>query len=254
MFLTKIFSTLFLTGILLNAAAQDFNATIKEADRLESSLNEKAAFAKFKEALKIQPANLYALCKASELCSRIGKRETNVKLREGYYEAAKIYAQTALKIQPSYSDANCAMAIALGRNSMSKSGKEKIESAKELKKYIDIALKNNPNNFKALHVLGRWHYEISDLNAIEKAAVKVLYGGLPAASIKEAIKALEKVQVLSGGLFILNYLELAKAYYRNDDDKKAITTLKAIAKLPNQTEDDASIKEEAKKLLKKWDD
>jgi tetratricopeptide (TPR) repeat protein len=250
---TKIFTTLFLSSTLLIANAQDISIVLKEADRLEAALNEMAAFAKFKEVLKLQPSNLYALSKCSELCSRIGKRQHNTKLRDEYYQAAKIYAQTALKIQPSHSDANCAMAIALGRSSMSKSGKEKIISAKEIKKYVDAALTSNPNNFRALHVLGRWHYEISDLNAIERAAVKVFYGGLPAASIKSAIAAFEKAQVLSGGAFVLNYLELAKAYYRSDDKKKAIATLKAMAGLLNQTEDDASIKEEGKKLLKKWE-
>jgi tetratricopeptide (TPR) repeat protein len=251
--LIKYFITIILSNILLIAGAQDITAIIKEADLQEASLHEMAAFIKFKEALRVQPTNLYALCKCSELCSRIGKRQQSSKLSDEYYEAAKIYAQTALKIKSDYSDANCAMAIALGRSTMSKSGKEKIATAKEIKKYVDAALKSNPNNFKALHVLGRWHYEVSDLNMMEKAAVKILYGGLPSASIKSAITALEKVQFLSGGGFVLNYLELAKAYYRNDDNKKAINTLKVMASLPNKTEDDMSIKEEGKKLLKRWE-
>ncbi|MBK7123730.1 MAG: hypothetical protein IPH68_13555 [Chitinophagaceae bacterium] len=114
--------------------AQDINALIREADRLESVPDEKAAFRKFKEVLKVNAANVYALNKCSELCSRIGQREiTNTKLRDEYYLAAKIYAETALKINPNNSEANCVMAIALGRSSMSKSGREKIINAKEVK-------------------------------------------------------------------------------------------------------------------------
>ena len=104
--------------------AQDINALIKEGNRLESVPDEKAAFHKFKEVLKLNATNIYALNKCSELCSRIGQRETrNTKLRDEYYLAAKIYAETSLKIDPKNSEANCVMAIALGRSSLSKSGK-----------------------------------------------------------------------------------------------------------------------------------
>ncbi len=235
----------------LTMDAQDIAAMIKEADRLEHIPDEKSAFSKFKEILKFQSTNIYALNKCSELCSRIGKRQTNPKLLEDYYSAAKTYAGIALKVNPNNSEANCVMAIALGRTSVSRSGKEKINSAKDIKKYVDISLKNDPKNYKAWHVLGRWHYEISNLNALERAAVKVFYGGLPAASIEESISAFEKAQGITGG-FILNYFELAKAYKADDQKEKAIAILKKMLSVPNQTEDDPIIKEDGKKLIRDW--
>lgn len=236
---------------ILSAIAQDIQVIIKEADRLEALPDEKASFLKFKEALKIQSTHLYALSKCSELCSRIGQRQKNAKLRDEYYAAAKIYAETALKINANYAPANCAMAIALGRSSMSKSGKEKIINAREIKKYVDAALKNDSRNFKAWHVLGRWHYEINNLTMLERAAVKVLYGGLPSASIKESIIAFEKARSLYPG-FILNYLEMAKAYKEDGKKDKAIAYINTMLTLPNLTEDDASIKEKGRTLLKSW--
>ena len=157
---------------------QDVAALIKEGNRLEAVPDEKGAFHKFKEVLKLNATNIYSLNKCSELCSRIGQRETvNTKLRGEYYQAAKIYAQTALKIDPKNSEANCVMAIALGRSSLSKSGREKIENAKEVKRYVDAAIAGDASNFKAWHVLGRWQYEISNLNGLERSLVKILYGG-----------------------------------------------------------------------------
>lgn len=232
--------------------AQDINALLKEAARLESVPDEKASFHKFKEVLKLSPTNITALNKCSELCSRIGQRElTNTKLRGEYYMAAKIYAETALKIAPDNSEANCVMAIALGRSSMSKSGREKIENAREVKKYVDAAIKNDPQNFKAWHVLGRWQYEISNLNAVERGLVKVFYGGLPAVTLKESIASFEKARSLRPE-FILNYLEMAKAYKDNNDKLKAIAYLNAMLNLPIQTEDDVAIKEKGKTLIKNW--
>jgi tetratricopeptide (TPR) repeat protein len=243
----------FLISILtfLNPAAQDIDSIIKEADRLEAMPDEKAALAKFKEALRLKPIHLHALSKSSELCSRIGQRQTNAALRDDYYKAAKTYAATALMIDSTNSEANTSMAIMLGRSTLTKSGKEKVVSAKDLKKYVEVAIKNNPNNFLAWHVLGRWHYEISNLNVVERAAVKVFYGGFPPSSLKEGIKAFEKAQSLTPG-FILNYLELAKAYNRNNQKDKAKALLAVMLLLPNHTEDDPAIKETGKKLLEDW--
>ena len=185
------------------------------------------------------------------MCSRIGKRQTNPKLIEDYFTAAKTYAATALKINPNNSESNCVMAIALGRTSLNRSGKEKINSAKEIKKYVDAALKNDPKNFKAWHVLGRWHYELSNLNMFERGAVRVFYGGLPESSLAASITAFEKSHSITDG-FILNYFEMAKAYKRNNQTAKAVALLTKMLTVKNQTEDDPITKEEGRKLINDW--
>ena len=212
----------------INAHAQDVAALITEGIRLEAVPDEKGAFKKFKEVLKLNATNIYALNKCSELCSRIGQRETvNTKLRGEYYLAAKIYAQTALKVDPKNSEANCVMAIALGRSSLTKSGREKIENAKEVKKYADAAIAGDAGNFKAWHVLGRWQYEISNLNSLEKGIVKLFYGVLPPATLKQSIASFEKARALRPE-FILNYYEMAKAYKDNGNKAKAIAYLQLL--------------------------
>ncbi|MEP6712730.1 MAG: hypothetical protein ABJA37_09955 [Ferruginibacter sp.] len=242
---------LFTAGFLCSIA-QDINSYINEGNRLEALPDEKAAFQKFKIALKLQPGNLYALNKCSELCSRIGNREKDIKSRDNYYAAAVIYARTALKISPTNDEANVVMAIAVGRTVLIKSGKEKISAVKDIKHYADIALKTNAQNFKAWHILGKWNYEVSNLNMMERAAAKIFFGGLPDASLKNAISSYEKAKSLNPG-FLLNYLELAKAYKRNDDTGKAIAQLRILLPLPMQTEDDPRIKTEAQKLIKSWE-
>ncbi len=247
-----LFFLVMIASPVLPVKAQDIAMLIREADRLEAVPDEKAAFQKFREVLKLQPLNMYALYKCSELCSRIGKRQVYPKVRDDYYHAAKTYAEIALKINPADSDANCAMAMALGRSSMSKSGKEKVANAKEVKRFVDISLRSNPNNYLALHILGRWHYEINNLSMLERAAVKVLYGGMPAASIRESIAAFEKVRSLQPG-FLLNYLEMAKSYKQDGQKAKAIAYLKWMLTLPNHTEDDPAIKEMGRSMIKDWE-
>ncbi|MEO6583363.1 MAG: hypothetical protein ABIO05_03515 [Ferruginibacter sp.] len=242
--LSFIFSSLYLP-------AQQAAALIKEAEKLEQLPDEKGAFQKFKLALKAEPNNLVALAKCSELCSRIGNRQADHKVRDSYYDAAVLYAKKALQLYPQNDEANVAMGIAVGRTSLTKSGKEKIAAAKEIKQYAETALKYNPKNFKAWHILGKWNYEVSSLNMMERAATAVFYGGLPAASFQNSITAYEKARSYNSA-FLLNYLELAKAYRKNNEKQKGISLLKAVATLPVQTEDDPRIKNEAAGLLKSW--
>lgn len=246
-----LFNFLFLFFISVPAFSQDMNAMIHEAERIENLPNEKAAFEQFKIINKKFPNQVYVLSKCSELCSRIGNREKAENYRDAYYKAAVQYAKQALQLNYNYDEAHVAMAIALGRVSLLKGGKEKIAGAKEIKMHAEKAIALNPNNFKAWHIIGKWNYEVSNLNMMERAATKVFYGGLPSASMSHAIAAYEKARSLSNN-FLLNYLELAKAYYKNDEPSKANASLKVILTLPSLTEDDPRIKSEAAALLKKW--
>jgi hypothetical protein len=236
----------------IQSYAQDVNSLLKEGDRLELVPDQKASFLKFKEVLKIQPSNLHALAKAAELCSSIGNRETNTKTRDDYFAVALIYAKTAYKLYPETDEANVAMAIAQGRIILLKSGKEKIAAVKDLKAYAEKATKVNPNNFKAWHILGKWHYEVSNLSSFERGAAKIFYGALPTSSLASSIACYEKAKVLNNN-FALNSLELSKAYKRNGEKDKAIALLKHAISLKNIVEDDPKIKLEAQGLLKKWE-
>lgn len=241
----------FLFFTFFKSTAQDINLLIREADRLEDIPNELAAYSKFKEALKIQPAHLYSLTKSSELCSRIGARETNSKTRDAWFAAALSYANKAIAIAPFNDQANVSMAMALGKSSLTKSGKEKLKSAKEIKKRVDIALKSNPGNYLAWHILGRWNYELSNISGVERTAAKIFYGGMPLGSVKNAIMYFEKARSIEP-YFILNYVELAKAYYKNDQADKGIALIKTIQKFPVNTEDDTKLKAQGLQMINDW--
>jgi len=90
------------------------------------------------------------------------------------------------------------------------------------------------------------------LNYVERTAVKIFYGALPPASIDDALTCFEKVKIIEPG-FILNYLSLAKAYKKKDEENIAKENLIAMFSLPNKTQDDEQIKNEGKDLLKRWE-
>ncbi len=248
----KIFLILFNLIFFSAAKGQDIKSIIKQAEQYEASMNDAKAINKYKEALNLEPANIYLLCKCSELCSMIGGRyKSDIKKMTDYYTAAKVYADLALKLNPIHSEANFVMSLVVGRTAMQKGGKEKIDAVKDIRKYAELAIRYNPENFKAWHVMGKWFYELSDLNFFERSAVKLFYGPLPEASINDAISAYEKSKKINPSL-LLNYLELAKAYKKNSEGHKARLLLKTMLTLPLKTEDDPSIKTEGTVLLKKW--
>jgi tetratricopeptide (TPR) repeat protein len=214
-------------------------------------MKEQEAYVKFKEIVRLQPQHLYALNKCSELASRIGRMQTAKEKQADFYKAAKIYAERALKVNPKDSDANMVMSLAYGRMALLLSGKDKIQYVRDIKTFAERAVAYNAKNFKALHVLGKWHYEVSSLNAVEKGALKVFYGGLPKATYDSSLYFYQRAGALSPG-FVLNYLEMAKVYYKQKNKTKAIELLRQAIKLPDTTSEDALVKKEAGELLKDW--
>jgi tetratricopeptide (TPR) repeat protein len=248
---------LLFTLLVTLCLAADAGAQVSErellvaAERQELQLNETGAFETFKQALRVNPNSYMALWKASELCSRIGKRQPSKEQQQEYYRAGRTYALKAVQVSPNGADGYYVLAVATGRMAMSQSGREKVNSVKEIRTYVERALALNPQHARAWHVLGKWNYEVYNLGMFEKAALRIVYGGLPSASIKESIRCYERARALEPD-FALNFLELAKAYHKNDQNDKAFECLRRLPQIPNRTGDDVHIKAEGARYLKEW--
>jgi hypothetical protein len=106
----------------------------------------------------------------------------------------------------------------------------------------------NPDYGKANYMAGRWHYEMTVLPAVKKAAIKVLYGGVQTASLDSAVYYLEKCKTLEP-YHVINYVYLAKSYKEYNKPTKEMEVLNKLIKLPNRTFDDAALKAEGQKRL-----
>jgi len=230
--------------------AQDISLLFKEAQVYEARFNDSEALQKYYQVLRYQPNNLTALCKVSELLALLGRRLATKEQQAESYKKSRSYAARALHINPNSAEANFVMSFALGRIALISSGDERINAIKDIKTYAEKTIQLDPSHYKAYHVLGRWHYEVSNLNTVERWLLKMAYGSLPSSSLEMAIRNYEKSRQLNPG-FLLNYLELAKSYDRKDNEKKAIELLNTMLKLPATSSNDATIKAEGRKLLEK---
>lgn len=228
--------------------AQDVNYLLNEGAQLEKEMKDAEALKKYQEALQLSPTDIKALSKSSELNAMLGNRQTDKKTRQEYFNAAITYAQTALKVNEADADANFVMALALARSSVNSGMRERMDAIKDIRKYLDKALATDSTHYKSLHLLGRWHADVTGYSVPEKAALKVAFGGLPSTSYQAAIDYMEKCRKKNPN-YLINYLDLAKAYKANRQSDKAIEVLNRLVKLPPRTADDNGYKAEGKNLL-----
>lgn len=236
------------------SAQTDVDGLIAAGKQLDQAAKEEEALQKFVAVLKMDPENYEANWQASFLFSRIGNRQTDNEKQKQYFITAKVYAQKALKLNPTDAESNFVMAVAMGRMALISGPKDKVGASREIKLYADLAIKYNPNHAGAWHVLGKWNFEIANLNFAEKAAANTFFGGVPdGASVQNAINCYKKAIELRPN-FILYYLDLAIAYDNLDDSANAISTLKTAIALKPITEDDPAYLKKCNDLLIKLQD
>lgn len=232
----------------LIAQSSDAPLLVKQGKDFLSQMKEEDALEKFKAALKSDPNNYEAAWNASIMCSRIGNRQTDDTKKKEYFVIAKQYAVKALKLNPNDAESNYSMAVAMGRMALISGAKDKVAASRDIKNYADLAIKFNPDHAGAWHVLGKWNYEVANLNFAERAVANSLFGGIPDGDINKSIDCYNKAINLDQN-DILFYLDLANAYHNIESDAKAIDTLKKGLALKPRVKDDSNYLIQCKKLL-----
>jgi tetratricopeptide (TPR) repeat protein len=237
--------------LVAGGQAQDPASLLEEGRRLELKLKDEDALEKYRQVLVIQPSNLTAVLRSAEVTCAVASRKTSVDEKAAGYEQARRFAEAALRLDSNSAEANYMMAVVLAKlTEVEKRNDEVVKYVKQVKSYIDKALKLDPGFGKAWHVLGKWHLEVVTLSGIKKAALKVIYGGVGEASLATAIECMEKCKTLEP-YYTRNFLDLARAYEFGKQYEKSIKLLEQLAKLPTKRQDDVVAKAEGAVMLQK---
>lgn len=231
-------------------AQQKDSSLYDQGKQLEKSMNEKAALAVYQQLIAASPGNVAALCRASVLSAREGDRQKDKSVKQSFFTFAREYADSALSQAPNNGEAHLAMAIALQHAATLAGAKEKMEYLRDMQKHVELALKIDSANARIWHVSGQWNLAVSNMNFAERAAAKMLFGGIPQGNLVQAIHDFEKSRLLDPS-FIANDYDLANALHKNGEDLKAIEVLKQTLRLRNRYQDDAAIKQACQELLSK---
>jgi len=247
---TIFFLALCFVTFVYSASAQDIPTLLKEGLQLERSQKEIEALEKYKLVLSQEPTNITALVRAAELSTMLaGFNEKDLKSKQLFLSSAGAYAVRAYASYPKNVDAVYVMALTQAKLSeIQPDNKKLIECVRNSKIYADEALAINPGHAKANFTVGKWHMEMANLNLVKKAAVKLIFGGLPEGSMDSAVVYLEKART-QDPYFVNTYLELAKIYNQLHQPTKVIEVLTKMVKLPTRKTEDIALKAEAAKML-----
>lgn len=228
--------------------AQTSNKLVR-ADSLFANYQQQAALEAYNQVLQQDPNNFSALWHSSLLYARLGNELENEDKKKAYFVKAKERAEQAIEVKPLHTQSNFVMAVAMGRMALIGGAKERVAASRDIKEYAERALQADSSNAGAWHVLGRWNYEISDLNFAERLAANVLFGGIPAgASNKKAVLYIEKAIALNPDM-LLYYYDLARAYQALDKEQQAIDACQKALQKPSHAPDDDTIKEDCRALI-----
>jgi len=243
---------LLLLFILANVvlAQTDASSQVALGDSLYTRFENPGALNAYLEAIKMDANNYEANWKAARTYSDIGETLEG-KTRSEYFKKSEIHSRQAVKIDSTGAKGHLYLSIALGRVALDASAKERIQYSKEIKKEVDLAIKYDPTDDYAYHVLGRWNRKLANLSWVEKTFANIFLGGVPKeASNENAASSFLKAIELNP-THINHYLELGMTYEMMGEEEKARAAYQKCLDLPKSDSDDDTYKKEAEEKLKK---
>jgi len=243
--LSAIFALLSLTA----SAQGDIAALVAQGDAFDAKLENQQALQAYLEAEKQGAKDaevLYRIARQYALTMYDTKSEA---MQRDLGETALAYAKRAVTADPNNANAQLSVAICYGRLVSFVDTKSKVEYSRQIKEHADLALKLNPNDSYAWHVLGVWNYEMAKMGPLTRGFVRVIYGGMPTASNEEAARLLQKAVSLAPDR-VSHHVELGRAYLALGMKDQARTELQRGLSLPNREKDDPESKKRATEALR----
>jgi Flp pilus assembly protein TadD len=149
-------------------------------------------------------------------------------------------AKQAVALAPDNPKAHLALAVAYGRLTDFVDNRTRVEYSRCVKTEADKTLALDPREDFAWHVLGRWNYAVATLNPVLKLIARFVYGGMPDASLEEAVRDYQKAIELAPQR-VIHHHELARAYValgQLDDARKEWQTELTLKPEDNEGIDD----------------
>jgi tetratricopeptide (TPR) repeat protein len=203
------------------------------------------ALATFSQAEQIDPKDPAVLLRLSKEYSDLVEETRS----EEAAQKALDYAKRALQSDPKIAKAHLNLAVCYGHLTDFVGNKTKVEYSRFIKDEVDRSIALDPVDPFAWYVLGRWHYQLANLNGVLKAMATMIYGGLPAASNEEAVKCFHKSADLAPTR-IIHHSALARSYAALGKTDLARQEWRNVLALKPICPDEETDRKEAQRTLK----
>ena len=249
-------TTLFLGAALLAPAglhAQDLNGLRQAGMAAREARDAEGAVTRFQAALALDSMDYvsnWALALSLIDLGKVTPDSVPSAGRDSLYALAEVHAHRAVASDPGDAEGHFALAVAVGRAALTKSKKERVRRAVEIRKEALETIRLDSTHDGGYHVLGRWNAEVMRLSSVQRFFAKAFLGGvaLGKASWDEAIRNMEKAVALNPQR-IYHRLDLARIYVDRHRYADARAQLERIATLPLLDHGDESYQAEAATLL-----
>lgn len=173
----------------------------------------------------------------------------DVEARKRLFKQALQASTEAAKLDPTNK-------YAFERKSMAFAGmvdihglRKKAQLADSVRINAEIALELDPKNDRALHILGRWHYEVSQISGFLKFLSRLVFGTAPKGSFEKAEEYFKRASEIED--FPVHHYWLGITYVKLKKKEKAKEHLEHLLTIENQHHNDEFFKEQAVEALKK---
>jgi regulator of microtubule dynamics protein 3 len=218
------------------AAQETVASHLARGDSLRTALQSAAALVQFQDALQIDSASYEANWKAAREIADVAKQLLGDSLssrRDSLYSIGRTWAERAVRLDSTGVNGHFALALVLGRLSLTKGSKERVKYAKIIYDEAFRATQLDSAHDGAEHILGQWNAEVKRLSGLQRFFAKALFGGgfMDKASWEDAVKYLTRAAAHNPA-YIYHHLALAAVYVDLDSLPQATKELETVATLP----------------------
>ncbi len=222
---------------------------IEQGDSFDRQFKSAEALAAYQNALAANPDDPDLLRKISkqyvEMVLDAPSKKEKLRLAQLGYDTAL----RAKKLAPNDPEVRVTVAIAAGRLAFYSDPRRRLELSSVVQSESAASIRLDPRFALGWHVLGRWNYEIANLNPVLRVVAEVVYGKMPPASNEEAIRHLSRAVELQPGNSLF-HAELGRAYLAAGRKDEAKRELQKSLTLPRRNRDDAGAQDRAKQALR----
>ncbi len=231
------------------AQAQTAVELLARGTALDDKNRNAEALVVFIEADKLQPNDAEILrFIAKQYCQLI--LETNSAAEKKQLALKSLDpALRAVKADPENANARLCLAIVYGRVAEYEGARRKVELSRLIKAEAETAVRLDPKQEYAWHILGRWNYELANFNPVLKALAQTIYGKFPDASNAKAAEHFQKALALNPRS-VIHHVELGRTHLALGEKTKARQEIEAGLALPSIAKDDEETKQRARQALK----
>ena len=176
------------------------------------------------------------------------RKPNDTEYKKKYIYDGRTYAEKALALNDKSAGGHKWYAIHHGQIGEAEGTEQKIKNSYGMRDHTMLAIKYDPSNAGNYHVMGRWHYALSDLSWLERQVASIIYATPPEASFEEALEFFKKAHELDKK-DIRNMLYIGYCYDGLDNEKEAADWFNMAINANATSESDRGLQAEAKEAL-----